>query len=95
VKAAVRLEILRRKSQNIGILGSIGKPAETFIEIVVVVKKHSAGSIRQDSEQIGVGGCRVRLHHGNTGTQGRLADRAVCGYDGRLVIGLAVWNYHV
>src|ERR1700722_20631275 len=52
VEAAVGLEILRSEAKNVGVLGSVGKPAEALIEVVVVVKEHSTGAICQNREQI-------------------------------------------
>src|SRR5580704_1694259 len=45
VKAAIKLQILRREGQNIGIVRGLGCATKTFIEIVVVVKRDSSRTI--------------------------------------------------
>ena len=52
VKAAIELKVLRNESQHIGIVGRGGDAAETFVEIVIVMKENAAGAVCENREQV-------------------------------------------
>jgi len=53
VKAAVQLQVLRRKAQQIDIFRRGRQPAEAFIQIVAVLEERTAGAGGQFRQNIG------------------------------------------